>query len=83
MIACYLLCMNTCAKTTKLHKGYVDIDNMLFDSINKSRIYLYTKYTIFRSRQLVDSNYRNKIRNSNVQCDLPSYSTQLIVNMIL
>ena len=43
MIACYLLCMNTCAKTTKLHKGYVDIDNMLFDSINKSRIYLYTK----------------------------------------
>ena len=45
MIACYLLCMNTCAKTTKLHKGYVDIDNMLFDSINKSRIYLYTKDT--------------------------------------
>ena len=43
MIACYLLCMNTCAKTTKLHKGYVDIDNMLFDSINKSRIYSYTK----------------------------------------
>ena len=37
--------MNTCAKTTKLHKGYVDIDNMLFDSINKSRIYLYTKDT--------------------------------------
>ena len=35
--------MNTSAKTTKLHKGYVDIDNMLFDSINKSRIYLYTK----------------------------------------
>ena len=34
--------MNTCAKTTKLHKGYVDIDNMLFDSINKSRIYLST-----------------------------------------
>ena len=46
MIACYLLCMNTCAKTTKLHKGYVDIDNMLFDSINKSRIYLYTKFFI-------------------------------------
>ena len=37
--------MNTCAKTTKLHKGYVDIDNMLFDSINKSRIYLCTKNT--------------------------------------
>ena len=35
MIACYLLCMNTCAKTTKLHKGYVDIDNILFDSMNK------------------------------------------------
>ena len=35
--------MNTCAKTKTLHKGYVDIDNMLFDSINKSRIYLYTK----------------------------------------
>ena len=46
MVACCLPCMNTCAKTTKLHKGYVDIDNMLFDSINKSRIYLYTKDSV-------------------------------------
>ena len=40
MIACYLLCMNTCAKTTKLHKGYVDIDNISFDSITKSNSFV-------------------------------------------